>query len=327
MIVTLRAGVDPGRIARELAGLGLWTRRLDDGRRSLLLVDRGSAAASPDDLLAVEGVESVAVPSSTTPLLDAQPPVVEIAGVAIGPGAPPILMAGPCSVESEAAIRRLADQVAGAGARFLRGGAFKPRTSPYAFRGHGERALGWLRRAASDHGLAVVTEAMSEADAELVAAHADLVQIGSRNMANYALLAAVGRTGRPALLKRGMAATVEEWLSAAEHLLHAGARAVILCERGIRGFDPSTRNVLDLGAVALLSGVHGLPVVVDPSHAAGRRDLVPALARAALASGASGLLVEVHAAPGDALSDGPQAVSPESLATFAPRRPGEVCFA
>jgi 3-deoxy-7-phosphoheptulonate synthase len=220
----------------------------------------------------------------------------------------PVLMCGPCSVESQEQVSVIAAHLARLGVAFLRGGAFKPRTSPYAFQGHGAEALVWLRRAADAHRMQVVTEALAEADASIVAEHADVVQIGSRNMQNYALLKAVGRTQKPVLLKRGMAATLEEWLQAGEYLLAGGAPGVIFCERGIRGFDPSTRNLLDLGAVALLAHVHRLPVIVDPSHGVGRRDLVAPLAAAALAAGAAGVMIETHDDPAHALSDGPQAV-------------------
>jgi 3-deoxy-7-phosphoheptulonate synthase len=313
MLVTVKPGADAARVRRALVAKGLWVEALGDGDARHFWVDRHSARVAREELLAVEGVAGVAAGPSAHPKLDAQPPVVTVAGVSIGPGAPPVLMAGPCGVESESQIFRLAERVAARGARFLRGGAFKPRTSPYAFQGHGEPALRWLRAAADAAGLRVVTEALAAEDAELVAAHADLVQIGSRNMASMALLRAVARARKPVMLKRGMAATIDEWLLAAEACLVHGAPAVVLCERGIRGFDPSTRNVLDLGAVALLSAVHHLPVVVDPSHAAGRRDLVVPLARAALAAGAAGLLVEVHDDPGAALSDGPQAIAPEEV--------------
>jgi 3-deoxy-7-phosphoheptulonate synthase len=199
----------------------------------------------------------------------------------------------------------------------LRGGAFKPRTSPYSFAGHGEVALDWMRLAADAHGLGVVTEVMSEHDVEAVAGVADLMQLGSRNMQNFALLRAVGRANKPVLLKRGMAATIDDWLLAGEHLLSSGAAGVIFCERGIHGFDPSTRNLLDLGAVAVLACSLGLPVVVDPSHAAGRRDLVPPLSRAALAAGAHGLLVEMHPHAERARSDGPQALDAAALQRLA----------
>jgi 3-deoxy-7-phosphoheptulonate synthase len=258
-------------------------------------------------------VQQVVAPASAHPRVDAQPTIVDIAGVPVGRGADPVLMSGPCAVESQERIERIAARLAPQGVRFLRGGAYKPRTSPYAFQGHGEVALQWLRRAADAHGMRVVTEVMGESEVPLVAEYADLLQIGSRNMSNYALLKAAGRAGKPALLKRSMSATVSEWLQAGEYLLVHGASAVLFCERGIRGFDESTRNLLDLGAVALLAHAHGLPVIVDPSHATGRRDLVLPLARAALHAGAAGVMIETHDDPGRALSDGPQALHPEEL--------------
>lgn len=316
MIVTLREGADLNRVKHALAERGLWVRPLLGGPHAQLLVEPHSAAVTRDALLAVDGVAGVSAPASEHPLVDAQPRTVRIAGVELGHGARPVFMAGPCSVESEVQIESLAARLAPLGVRFLRGGAYKPRTSPYSFQGHGPEALRWLRAAADRHGLGVVTEAMSEEAVDVVAAAADLIQIGSRNMSNFSLLRAAGRTRRPILLKRGMSATVEEWLSAAEYCLLHGAQAVLLCERGIRGFDPSTRNLLDLGAVALLSHVYKLPVLVDPSHAVGRRDLIPALSQAALAAGACGLLIETHDHPGAALSDGPQALLPEQLAAL-----------
>lgn len=235
-------------------------------------------------------------------------------GVAIGHTSPPAIIAGPCAVESEAQLLTVAHGVAGAGARLLRGGAFKPRTSPYAFQGLGATALPMLARAREETGLRIVTEALDEAGVDLVAEVADLIQIGSRNMGNYPLLKRAGRSGRPILLKRGMAATTEELLLAAEYVLGEGNPNVILCERGIRGFDRATRNVLDLAAVPLLKGATHLPVIVDPSHATGRSDLVPAMARASLAAGADGLLIEVHPDPTQALSDGAQSLSLEAFA-------------
>jgi 3-deoxy-7-phosphoheptulonate synthase len=321
-VITLREGADADRVRRALVGLGLWVSPLQvkgDGRPAQLLVHEYSAEPDPDRLLAIEGVLAIAASASAHPRLDAQAQAIVVAGRRIGRGEPPTWMAGPCSVESETQIGALAGRLAAIGVHFLRGGAFKPRTSPYAFSGHGRQALGWMRRAADEHGLRVVTEAMDTEDLGAVAETADLIQVGSRNMHNYSLLRAVGRTGRPVLLKRGMAATVEEWLQAAEHCLVHGAAGVLLCERGIRGFDASTRNVLDLGTVALLAHVHGLPVIVDPSHGAGRRDLVVPLARAALAAGAAGLLVETHEDPGSALSDGPQALPLEDLRALVGR--------
>ncbi len=319
MIVTLQSAADPAAVQRALAERGLWVRRLDGGDRVCFAVEPHSSSVTREALLGIAGVAAVAEAPSAHPLLDAQPPRVRVGAVEIGAGAPPVWMAGPCSVESEAQIREAAAALAPLGVRFLRGGAFKPRSSPYAFQGHGARALPWLRRAADEHGLAVVTEAMAPEEVPAVAAHADLVQVGSRNMQNFALLRAVGAARRPALLKRGMAATVEEWLLAGEYLLAHGASAVVFCERGLRGFDPATRNLLDLGAVALLAHVHRLPVICDPSHGAGRRELVGPLARAALAAGAHGLLIETHADPGRALSDGPQALRPHEFAALVGR--------
>jgi 3-deoxy-7-phosphoheptulonate synthase len=314
MIVSLAPGADPESVRRRLADRGLWTRayRAGDGTAQLLVLPH-SGRVAPEALLAIDGVTGVSAPAASHPLVAAQPATLEIGRTRIGAGAPPVMMAGPCAVESRQAIDELAALLARLGVSFLRGGAFKPRSSPYDFQGRGAQALEWLREAADAHGLLVVTEALSEQSAAAVAEHADLVQIGSRNMHNTALLQAVGRTGRPVLLKRGMAALVDEWLSAAEYLLLHGASGVVFCERGIRSFDGTTRNLLDLGAVALLAHVHHLPVIVDPSHALGRRDLIPPLSRAALAAGAAGLLLEVHQQPGESLSDGPQALAPREI--------------
>ncbi len=318
MIIRLHPDADPAAVSERLAALGLWVDRYEgEAGRPQFAVHPCSTEAACEAIAAIEGVAEVLTRPSGTPRLAGLPAVVDVAGVPFGTGQRPVLMAGPCSVESEEQIDAIARQLVRIGARFLRGGAFKPRTSPYSFRGHGEPALGWLAAAARAHGLRVVSEALGESTVERVAEHADLIQIGSRNMQNFALLRAAGATGRPILLKRGMAATIDEWLLAAEHCLDGGAPGVIFCERGIRSFDPHTRNVLDLGAVALVAAVHGHAVVVDPSHAAGRRDLVLPLARAALAAGACGLLIETHPDPGRALSDGPQAVDTAALARLA----------
>jgi 3-deoxy-7-phosphoheptulonate synthase len=238
---------------------------------------------------------------------------VTVAGrVRFGPGRF-VVIAGPCAVESRAQIRATALAVAGAGAAMLRGGAFKPRTSPRSFQGLGDEGLDLLREAGREAGLPVVTEVLDPRDVDLVAAHADMLQIGSRNMQNFALLREVGRRRLPVLLKRGAAATLDELLGAAEYLLAEGNDQVVLCERGVRGFDPATRYLLDLAAVPALQQRTPLPVIVDPSHATGRRALVPAMARAALAAGADGLLVEVHPQPERALSDGPQALTPDDF--------------
>jgi 3-deoxy-7-phosphoheptulonate synthase len=233
--------------------------------------------------------------------------IVPVLDLQIG-GAEFITMAGPCSVETEFQLLATANHVRRAGARILRGGAFKPRSSPYAFQGHGLAGLKMLARAREESGLAIVTEVMSEADVPMVADYADILQIGTRNMENYSLLEAAARSGRPVLLKRGMVATIADWLRSAQLILDCGNRNVILCERGIRTFETATRNTFDVAAIALLKQVSHLPVIADPSHAAGHRELVPALARIAVASGADGLLVEVHPNPEKAWSDGEQSL-------------------
>jgi 3-deoxy-7-phosphoheptulonate synthase len=219
-----------------------------------------------------------------------------------------VTMAGPCSVETEFQLMATANHVRRAGARILRGGAFKPRSSPYSFQGHGLEGLKMLARARQETGLAIVTEVMSEEDVPLVAEYADILQIGSRNMENYALLEAAARSGRPLLLKRGMVATVADLLRSAQVVLDNGNPNVILCERGIRTFETALRNTFDVAAIPLLKLISHLPVIADPSHAAGASDLVPALARIAVAAGADGLLVEVHPNPEKAWSDGEQSL-------------------
>ena len=238
---------------------------------------------------------------------------VKVDDVVIG-GSEIVVMAGPCSVESRAQILEAAEAVRAAGARILRGGAFKPRTSPYSFQGLGRQGLELLAEARERTGLKVVTEVVAPEDVDLLAEHADMLQIGARNMHNYRLLSAVGGQPRPVLLKRGMMSTVDEMLLAAEYVVAGGNPRVVLCERGIRTFETSSRNTLDLCAVPILKERTHLPVVVDPSHAAGRREWVPSLARAAVAAGADGLIVEVHPDPPKAASDGRQSLTPEAFA-------------
>jgi 3-deoxy-7-phosphoheptulonate synthase len=224
-----------------------------------------------------------------------------------------IVMAGPCAVESERQIMETAEAVAAAGARILRGGAYKPRSSPYSFQGMGVAGLKLLRKAREATGLAIVTEVMSEDDVDLIAEYADLMQVGARSMENYALLQALGRCDRPVLLKRGLTATLEELLRSAQVIAMSGNPRIILCERGIRTFETATRNTLDIAAVPVLKTVSRLPVIVDPSHAAGVRSLVPVLARAATVVGADGLIVEVHPSPDQAMSDGDQSLTFEQF--------------
>jgi 3-deoxy-7-phosphoheptulonate synthase len=313
LIVTLAPDADAEAVHRQLVGRGLWVRRLEAGDRVQFYVEPTSARLDAAALEGIAGVVSVAAEASGHPLVDGLAPTLDVGGTTIGRGARPVLMAGPCGVESEARIHEIAARLAELGVEFLRGGAFKTRTSPYAFQGHGEPALRWLRDAADAHGMKVVTEVLNPSQAGVLGRHADMIQIGSRNMQNSALLQAAAAEGRPILLKRGLASTIDEWLLAAEYCLLSGAPGVVFCERGIRSFDTSTRNLLDLGAVALLAHVHGVPVVVDPSHATGRRDLLGPLSQAALAAGAAGLMIETHPAPGDSLSDASQAMPLEEF--------------
>ena len=233
-------------------------------------------------------------------------------GLAVG-GDAVVIVAGPCSVESEQQILEVAHAVREAGATMLRGGAFKPRTSPYSFQGLGRRALEYLAKARDATGLGIVTEAVDPDSVADVAEHADVVQIGARNMQNFSLLKCVGRIDKPVLLKRGIAATITELLSSAEYVLAEGNPNVILCERGIRGFDPGTRNVLDLSAIPRIRQSSHLPIMVDPSHGTGNRQFVTPMALAAVAAGADGLIVEVHPNPEEALSDGIQSLYPEQF--------------
>jgi 3-deoxy-7-phosphoheptulonate synthase len=228
-------------------------------------------------------------------------------------------MAGPCTVESERQLLEIAHAVRAAGAHILRGGAYKPRTSPYSFDGLGELGLKLLARARAETGLLIITEVMEPGLVGLVADYADILQIGSRNMQNYPLLRAAGRSGKPVMVKRGLAATIDEWLQAAEYVLAEGNQQVVLCERGVRGFDPAVRHTLDLAAVPLVQGLSHLPIIVDPSHGTGRRALVRSMSLAALAAGADGLLIEVHTTPDAALCDGDQSIEPKELKEITTR--------
>ena len=244
--------------------------------------------------------------------------VVDVDGLAVG-GPEIVVMAGPCSVEGVGQIEASAAAVAASGARVLRGGAFKPRSSPYSFQGLGEEGLRIMRAAADGWGLKVVTEVMSESQIEVVGRYAHVFQIGARNMQNFPLLQEVGRAGLPVLLKRGMSATIEEWLMSAEYVLAEGNPDVILCERGIRTFETATRNTLDLSAVPVVKQLSHLPVIVDPSHGVGIRDKVAPMALAAVACGADGLMVEAHPSPPEALSDGPQSLYLDAFAELMDR--------
>jgi 3-deoxy-7-phosphoheptulonate synthase len=241
---------------------------------------------------------------------------IRVGGVPIGPDTFTFI-AGPCAVETPAQTLESARMAKHAGASLLRGGAFKPRTSPYAFQGLGVDGLRILAEVRDEVQLPIVTEVLDVSDVDIVAEYADMLQIGTRNMQNFALLQAVGATGKPVMLKRGLTATYEEWLMAAEYIAQRGNLDIVLCERGIRGFEPSIRNMLDVSAIAMVQRLSHLPVIVDPSHAAGRRDLVVPLARAGIAAGADGVMVDVHPHPEAALCDGAQALFGEALAELA----------
>ena len=238
--------------------------------------------------------------------------VVDVDGVKIG-GKDIVVMAGPCSVESEKQLDTAAEAVAKAGAKFLRGGAFKPRTSPYDFQGLAEDGLKMMRKSADKFGLKVVTEIVDKDDIDLIGAYADLFQVGARNMQNFQMLKALGKQQKPVLLKRGLSATISEWLNAAEYIVSGGNSNVILCERGIRPYEPFTRNTLDLSAVAAVKELSHLPIIVDPSHGTGRWQMVAPMSRAAIAAGCDGLIIEVHPHPESALSDGDQSLTPKKF--------------
>ena len=245
-----------------------------------------------------------------------QPSIVELGPVRIG-GGHLALIAGPCAIESAERLHDIARSVKASGANILRGGAFKPRTSPYSFQGMGEEGLKILREVGDEFGLPVVTEVMDPRRVELVAQYADMLQLGARNMQNFVLLTEVGRTRKPVLLKRGMSATIDELLMSAEYILSQGNSQVVLCERGVKGFDSYSRNLFDVAAVAAVKGLSHLPIIVDPSHATGRPDLIGPCALAGLAAGADGVHIEVHNCPEEAVSDGPQALLPEQFDELA----------
>jgi 3-deoxy-7-phosphoheptulonate synthase len=290
--------------------------------RTVIGVIHADQRTDLSDVAALPGVDRVTPVSRSLQLVSREfrdePTVVHAGGVAIG-GPEFVVMAGPCSVETEEQIQACARQVASAGGRVLRGGAYKPRTSPYSFQGLGEEGLRLLAAAGRAAGLPTVTEVMHPDLVETVASQADILQIGARNVQNYALLSAVGRVRKPVLLKRGMMTTIEELLMAAEYILAGGNGQVILCERGIRTFETSVRNTLDVSAVPVIKSQSHLPVILDPSHAAGKREFVPALALASLAAGADGIMVEMHPVPEEAYSDGRQSLDFPAFAALMDR--------
>ena len=321
MIVSITPGAPASTATAILAAAtsaGLEARAMDDGHGGTLVGIHGALAP---DALALPGVGAVHPTHKPFMLASREhrphaPSVVKVGDVRIGSGRP-VIMAGPCVVEGRDSLLAVARAVKAAGAHLLRGGAFKPRTSPYAFQGLGEEGLRHLAAAREATGLPVVTEVMEPDQVDLVAEYADMLQVGARNMANFPLLRRVGQTGKPVLLKRGFSATVEEWLMSAEYVLAGGNPNVVLCERGIRSFDPALRFTLDLNAVPLAKELSHLPVVVDPSHGTGKRSLVGRMALAGLAAGADGLIVEVHPTPDTAKFDAAQTIIPADLAALA----------
>ena len=294
------------------AGLAVYDEPSVRGLTLALLGPKGFDETLRDEFVGMPGVASVARPSRAYRLSSQEfrkePTIVKVRDAVIG-GGPLTLMAGPCSIESREQLFEVASGVSAAGATLLRGGAFKPRTSPYAFQGLGLEGLRLLAEARERTGLPIITEVMEPAQVDMVAEFADVLQIGTRNMQNFSLLNAVGRTRMPVMLKRGLSGTIEEWLLAAEYILAAGNRQVILCERGIRTFETAARNTLDLNAVPILRQLTHLPVIVDPSHATGKRWMVAPMSYAGVAAGADGIMVEVHPKPEEAWSDGEQSLT------------------
>jgi 3-deoxy-7-phosphoheptulonate synthase len=322
MIITMNetaTEADVREVIQKLEASDFIPRVSQNGRVHIAALGKGK----PETIETLKKVESIAkIERSEQPFtlasrqLKPERTVVSVGKFAKIGGEKAVVIAGPCSVESFEQTIQTARCVADGGALMLRGGAYKPRTSPYEFQGLGVEALKILRRAADETGLAVVTEVMSEADVETIGEYAEMFQVGARNMQNFALLRRLGKTNKPVLLKRGASATVKEWLLAAEYLLAGGNENVVLCERGIKTFETATRNTLDVAAVALVKELSHLPVIVDPSHATGIRSLVAPAARAGLAVGADGVIVEVHPQPESALSDGAQSLTFEGFAAM-----------
>lgn len=325
MIVVMKVGApetEITRISEDLKTWGLTPEKIVGDHKVVIGLVGETASLNPEQIQEIspwiETVLRVEKPFKRASLdyRHGQPSEVVVptpnGNVTFGQNHPIVVVAGPCSVENEEMIVETAKRVKAAGAKFLRGGAYKPRTSPYAFQGHGESALELLAAARSATGLGIMTEVMDTADLETVADVADVIQIGARNMQNFSLLKKVGAQDKPVLLKRGMAATITDWLMAAEYILSEGNTDVILCERGIRTFDSQyTRNTLDLAAIPVLRTLTHLPIMIDPSHGTGKSDYVPAMAAAAIVAGTDSLMIEVHPNPSKALSDGPQSLTPE----------------
>ena len=315
MVVVMQEGATDAQIeqvVQRLVEMGMDVHKSTGVTRTVVGAV-GSGQPDPGLIEMMDGVHEVVRISSPYKLASrtfkAEPTVVSVHDIRIG-GDEVIVMAGPCSAENVQQVRNTAAAVRRAGAKILRGGAFKPRSSPYAFQGLGEEGLRMLRDAATAENMALVSEVMDVSQIDLIEGYCDIFQVGARNMQNYTLLRELGHRRKPVLLKRGISATIEEWLLSAEYILSGGNNEVILCERGIRTFETATRNTFDVSAIAMVKKLSHLPVVADPSHGAGRRDMVAPMARAAVAAGADGLIIEVHCDPDHALSDGAQSMYP-----------------
>jgi len=322
MIIVLRPHTTPEQVQhviKHIEELGFKPHVSQGELRTIIGVIGDERKLQAEPLAAIPGVEQVLAILKPFKLasreMQAADTIVEVGKVKVGGGFLGMI-AGPCAIESHEILDEIAGKVRAAGANILRGGAFKPRTSPYSFQGLGEEGLKILRSVGDKHGMPVVTEVMDPRQVDLIHRHADMFQIGARNMQNFDLLKEIGQTRKPVLMKRGMSATVKDMLMSAEYILAAGNPNVVLCERGVRSFEDSTRNMLDMAAVPNVKGMSHLPIIVDPSHATGRPDLIPAMARAAVAAYADGVHVEVHSCPEKALSDGAQALLPNQYATL-----------
>jgi 3-deoxy-7-phosphoheptulonate synthase len=322
MLIVMDKDATPAQIdavAAKIEALGYAAQPMPGGERTAIGILRNPGPVDPALFLDMPGVVQ-AIPVSrpyklVSREMKREDTVISLPGLEIGRDRF-VVMAGPCAVESETQALTIGRMVQAAGARIFRGGAFKPRTSPYSYQGLAEEGLKILAKVREETGLLIVTEAVDPCSLELVAKYSDIIQIGARNMQNFTLLRLAGQATKPVLLKRGMSATLEEWLMAAEYILSEGNPQVILCERGIRAIGEHARNLLDLATIPVVHKESHLPIIVDPSHAAGRRDLVPPLARAAVAAGCDGLIIEVHHEPEKALSDGAQSLYPNQFAVL-----------
>lgn len=325
MIVILKSNATEAQIQaveKKIHDRGLEVHRVDGVEHTILGIIGDASGLDPREFSSMAGVREL-LPVSTPYKLAGREfhpddSVVLVRDIPVG-GADLAVVAGPCAVESPQQIEETARAVSADGARILRGGAFKPRTSPYSFQGLGEDGLKMMRLAADSFGMAVATEVMTIEQIPLVAEYADLLQVGTRNMQNFPLLTELGSSGKPILLKRGLSATIKDWLMSAEYILSSGNPNVILCERGIRTFETATRNTLDLSAIPVIKELSHLPIIVDPSHGVGKGIYVAPMARAAVAAGADGIMVEVHPDPDNALSDGPQSLTFDEFSALANR--------